>query len=55
MEELKDYILDRISYLEKYDPSLYCFGLPFYEIEIKIKTLQDVLDKLREIEKKEIK
>lgn len=52
MEELKDYLLDRISYLENYNPSFVCYGPSLYEIEIKRKTLQDVLDKLREIEKR---
>ena len=53
MEELKDYILDKISYLENYynNNRLICYGPSEYEINIRRKTLQDVLDKLREIEK----
>lgn len=52
MEELKDYLLDQISYLSNYNNIRYvCYGPSQYETTIKRKVYQEVLDKLREIEK----
>ena len=51
MEELKNWIIDQLSYWNNYDYSRVCYGVSYQVVETNKKVFTQVLTKIREIEK----
>lgn len=54
MNELKDWVIDQLAYWNSYNPMCVCYGPTMYEVNAKKKVFTEVLEKIREIEKKEL-
>ena len=52
MNELKNWVIDQLTYWNNYDYTAVCCGISCYEVETNKKVLTNVLGKIREIEKK---
>lgn len=53
MDELKNWVIDQLTYWNNYDYRSVCYGPSHCEVEAKKKVLTNVLEKIREIEKKD--
>ena len=52
MKELKDWVIDQLTYWNNYCPMCVCYGPSIYEVDANKKVLTTVLEKIREIEKR---
>ena len=52
MEELKNWIIDQLSYWNNYNYNAVCYGPTYQEVEANKKVFTNVLTKIREIEKR---
>ena len=53
MNELKNWVIDQLTYWNNYDPRCVCYGHSVYEVNANKAVLTNVLEKSREIEKRE--
>lgn len=55
MDELKNWVIDQLTYWNNYDYSnqpMVCYSISYHEVEANKKVLTNVLEKIREIEKR---
>lgn len=50
MEELKNWVIDQLTYWNNFDPRNVCYGPSWVEVQQKQVVLTSVLEKIREIE-----
>ena len=53
MDELKNWVIDQITYWNNYNYDMVCYGTSYHEVELRKKVLTEMLEKIREIEQKE--
>lgn len=53
MKELKDWVIDQLTYWNNYNPIGMCYGKSIYEVNATKQVLTTVLEKIREIERRE--
>lgn len=51
MNELKNWVIDQLTYWNNYNYTSVCYGVSRYEVDANKKVLTNVLEKIREIEK----
>ena len=52
MNDLKNWVIDQLTYWNNYDYTRVCYGASYPTVEANKKVLTDVLEKIREIEQK---